>query len=304
MAQVKSRSAYFSDADFLFVRLVGFVAFSFARCCGGDLATTSTARSKRCHASALKSSSFADFAMPRQPFLPAFAKRPCSVGLESIEARPEFARLIGFCVAAWSYVENEMAILLGLLLGVQSSALVEVFLTLRRSSNQREALNAAAKHKLSGEPLLAFEALMIIYKSLEDQRNALVHGCFGNPQDMPDAILWIEMKNHVHFMTDAIAKAAANSPRSGDAHAKLTQNLFVYRLSDFEKLHVEIKTLSNATFYLAGYLLHQSNSLQVVHEGRQMTISDRLFEMLCDVPQIQQEMLRLKADRETTPAAR
>jgi len=151
--------------------------------------------------------------MSRQPFLPQFAKVQFSYGVTCISDRPEFARIIGECVAVWAYVENEMGTLLGLLLDAKSEAAIEVFLNLRRSLNQREALAAAAKHKLTGDDLLAFEALMVVYKSVEASRNDIVHGCYGASTEMPDAILWTEMKNHVHFMTDVIAKEARKEKR-------------------------------------------------------------------------------------------
>src|SRR5262245_49860351 len=111
--------------------------------------------------------------MARQPFLPVYANESYAVGFENLEGRPKFAELVGKCIALWSYVENEMGTILGLLLGTDSEATLEVFLTLRRSSSQREALAAAAKHKLTGDHHLAFQALMVVYKSLEAQRNDL-----------------------------------------------------------------------------------------------------------------------------------
>jgi hypothetical protein len=69
-----------------------------------------------------------------------------------------------------------MGNLLGLLLGTESDAALEVFLSLRRSSGQKDALNAVSKHKLKNNDLLTFRALMRVYSSLEAERNALAHG--------------------------------------------------------------------------------------------------------------------------------
>jgi hypothetical protein len=65
------------------------------------------------------------------------------VGALVLKERPHFGEAIGQCIAIWSYVDNEMGNLFGLLLGTESDAALEVFLSLRRFSNQRDALSAA-----------------------------------------------------------------------------------------------------------------------------------------------------------------
>ena len=79
--------------------------------------------------------------------------------------------------------------------------------------------------------LLAFEALMVMYRSLESQRNDLAHGCFGYAASDPDILFWIELKHHVHFMADHISKEAKGI-QEPDSHAKLKKHLFVYRMKD------------------------------------------------------------------------
>jgi hypothetical protein len=48
---------------------------------------------------------------------------------------------------------------------------------------------------------------MVVYKSLESERNDLGHGCFGICQQDPDLLLWIALKYHVHFQVDTLSKA-------------------------------------------------------------------------------------------------
>jgi hypothetical protein len=222
--------------------------------------------------------------MPRQPYLPTFSKVGYSIGYNSISERPVFARVVGECIAVWSYVDNEMATLLGQLLGLNSEAALEVFLSLRKSSSQREALAAAARHTLKDDKLLAFEALMVIYRSLEAQRNDLAHGCFGYSADDADLLFWIELKHHVHFMADAISKEAKGI-QEPDSHAKLKENLFVYRMTDLTALLDQIKEAWFAAFHLNCHLRHAGK------------LSDQSFAWLCALPQIQQEMSRLKVAR-------
>src|SRR3954454_19357389 len=111
--------------------------------------------------------------MPRQPFLPAFAHLQYGVGALVLNDRPELAAAIGRCIAIWAKADNEMGNLFGLLSGTDSEAALEVFLPLRKSAHQRDGLKSAAKFRLAGEEHEFFEALMIVYASLERERNCL-----------------------------------------------------------------------------------------------------------------------------------
>jgi hypothetical protein len=154
--------------------------------------------------------------MARQPYLPTYSKLDAwSIGFDALDRKPEFAKIIALIIARWSYVDHNMGSLLAILLGTPSAAAMEVFLSLRRSSAQREALQAAAKVTLSGNELVAFEALMILYKSLESQRNDLAHGCFGDSEKLEDAIFWVELKHHVQTNTKAIASELRGELGSG-----------------------------------------------------------------------------------------
>jgi hypothetical protein len=117
-------------------------------------------------------------AMPN-PYLPRFHDKKYSVGFEALNSRPKFEAAIGRCIAIWSYVDEALGGLFGILLGTKSDAAPKVFLILRRSTNQLRALDAAAEGALSGDELAVYKALMVEYGSLESQRNNLAHGCFG-----------------------------------------------------------------------------------------------------------------------------
>lgn len=144
--------------------------------------------------------------MSRQPYLPNFAKLNYSIGALVLKDRPDLCAAIGKCIAIWSQVDNEMGNLFSLLLGTESDAALEVFLSLRKSNNQSEALQAAAKYALIDEKLLCFKAMLAVYKSLESQRNCLAHGCFGICPENPEVLFWIAVKDHVHFQAEVLPK--------------------------------------------------------------------------------------------------
>jgi hypothetical protein len=55
--------------------------------------------------------------VPPQPYLPTFASKRYSVGFEALSERPAFAEKIGRCMGIWSYVDNELGSLFGILIG-------------------------------------------------------------------------------------------------------------------------------------------------------------------------------------------
>jgi hypothetical protein len=213
--------------------------------------------------------------MARQPYLPAFAHLDYSVGALVLKENPQLSAAIGNCIAIWSYADNEMGNLFGLLLGTRSDAALEVFLSLRRFSNQQEALSAAARHTLKDAVLTAFNALLFVYRSLEKERNDLAHGCFGAcPQD-PTILFWIHVKDHVWVQTEVLSKESRREI-DGDRHARLKEKMFVYRLSDLENLYQRMEEFWWAAFYFNGYLREPSNTGRLAE-----------FHRLCTFPQIQ-----------------
>jgi hypothetical protein len=228
--------------------------------------------------------------MARQPFLPVFAKANYCLGPHELALRPEFCGAIGKCIGIWTYVDVEMADLFSLLLDTQSEAALEVFLTLRRSTSQREALAVAAKHALPiGKVMTAFEAMMVVYRSLEAQRNDLAHGCFGIVTDNPELLLWIDVKHHVHFQTDVMLKQKLGTPDE-ERHTRLKANLFVYTMPDLDALYASMSEFWWAAYWLNGWL-------------REPDVPERLaeFQKLCASPQIQREISRLNAAPKSKP---
>jgi hypothetical protein len=217
--------------------------------------------------------------MPRQPYLPKFAKFNYAVGALILKDRPDFCAAIGRCIALWTNVDNEIGNLFSILLGTESDATLEVFLLLRRASNQTEALQGAAKYALSGQELTAFEALMKVYTLLETERNALAHGCFGICPDDPSLLFWIDVKHHVHFQAETLSKESKGE-FAADRYAILKENLYVYRLNDLQSLYDKMEQFWWAIFYFNGYLREPKNA------GRAAE-----FQRLCNFPQIQQEIL-------------
>jgi hypothetical protein len=160
--------------------------------------------------------------MPRQPFLPKYKDQPFGIGLGSIDQRPELASLIGKCIAAWSNVDLQMALVLAALLRTDTDAALAVYLVLRRHASQREALESAAKSSLSGDDLDICLALLAIHKQTDGDRNALAHGIFGVMNGVPDTLLWTSTADHAYFLTEVYAKESAGE-HVADRHKRLKE---------------------------------------------------------------------------------
>jgi hypothetical protein len=200
--------------------------------------------------------------MPRQPYLPVYQDQSYVVGALVLKDRDDLAAPIGKIIALWSHVDNEIGTLFSLLMGTQSDAALAVFLTLRRSSNQRDALTAAAQFKLSADDLTIFNALMKVYGSLEVERNTLAHGCFGRCDEDPTLLYCIEIKHNVHFIVETLSRETRGD-FSTDRHARLKEHLYVYRKADLDKLYADMESFWWAGFYFNGYLRNPTNKDRV-----------------------------------------
>lgn len=124
------------------------------------------------------------------------------IGPSALEKMPTFAALIGVVVGAWSEVDLQMTIVLMVLMQAKTPAAIAVYLELRRSSHRTKAIETAAEACL---PLPAIELLqdfLCFYRSVEAERNALVHNLTGFTTAMPDAMLWIDIKDQADFYAD------------------------------------------------------------------------------------------------------
>ena len=197
--------------------------------------------------------------MPRQPFLPKHSKADLLYGPAHIAKKPEIAEGIGRCIMAWSYVDWGMAILLAALMKANSEASVAIFLTLRNARAQRDVLSAAADMTLEGADKETFEAIMLLYGSLQSQRADIAHGIFGFiPEGTEDEIPWIETKNLSKDWVEKFHKPKAKSTEQSDGKLVQKQFTYIYKLSDLERLETEISELWLIAFSFTSYLNYPS----------------------------------------------
>jgi hypothetical protein len=223
--------------------------------------------------------------MPRQPFLPRYSKADLMYGPAHIAKKPKMAEAIGRCIMTWSYVDWQMAILLAALMKANSEASVAIFLTLRNARAQRDVLVAAANMTLTGADKELFDAIMLIYGSLQSQRADIAHGIFGCvSSDDDDTMPWIETKNLSKDWIDRFHRQkAADSPELSDERLAQKRASFIYKVSDLERLEADIAQLWSVAFSFTSYLQYPD-----------LPLTAAALETQCGSPQMQEALFQIR----------
>jgi hypothetical protein len=188
--------------------------------------------------------------MARKPFLDLVPPETVYyINSDCLADRPELASVIARCLATWSQVEVELSLTLAAILDSRTDAGVAVYLSIRASSAQRDALCSAALTSLVGDELRAFNAVMSLRQSLVSDRNDLAHGIFGVMPDYPKSLIWIPSAKHAAWLTRANQRAW-NLEFDPDPHSPLRKELFVYTLDDLLELKTKFVELFNTATQL------------------------------------------------------
>ena len=217
--------------------------------------------------------------MARQPYLPTHAKLTYAIGAGQINERPDFVAAIGRCVAFWSFVEHQMAILFGVILKADNEAAIAVFAKLRRSSHQREAIEAASRVALDDKTNRLLSAIMAYQRSVEKERNDLVHGHWGIFPDRADLAAWIAGDDHSAWNT----KVLTSEDRGVYiGHDDLRKKLCVYSIKDLDDLFMRMNELWTIIFDFVGYVRGSAA------KGMFGLTGDQLYDHLAPLPRIRE----------------
>jgi len=173
-----------------------------------------------------------------------------------------------------------------------SEASVAIFLTLRNARAQREVLIAAADMTLTAADKEIFDAIMLLYGSLQSQRADIAHGIFGHvPNIGDDAIPWIETKNLSKDWINKVHKPkATDSAEQPDDRLAQKQSSFIYKLSDLERLETEIMQLWRVAFSFASHLNYPD-----------LPTATKALETECAGPQMAQAISQIRSQKNDAP---
>lgn len=231
--------------------------------------------------------------MPRQPLSTRYPNVRVTFGLGFLENRPKAAALVARCVGLWTEVERQQALLLAEMLQANTKPAIALFLTIQNSRIQAAVLDAVARMVLTnGDEYELFGALMSYAKSMEKERNALAHGCFGGADQIADGIAWIDAIALTTFQVDA---GIAGIPRADETQSTLLSKSFVYELGDLETIARDMEDLATQIGFFRGYLFSYREDAPDGPSWRAAR-----FPQLCAAPRIAQELSRLREGRQKT----
>jgi hypothetical protein len=198
--------------------------------------------------------------MKRQPYLPGYKGSPVQIGASLIERLPRLAEFVGRIAINWSGVEVQLSLVLGSMLGVENSAAVAVFLSLRNHRAQRDGLRAAADKTLNDEDREILEAILARHEELDGQRNSVVHGIWGLSEATPDGIIWSSQQSHANMLITDYRMSITGQLTHDSRVANITKDLFVVRLNDLAALNRDIMALDRSIGSFHAYLRYKGDS--------------------------------------------
>jgi hypothetical protein len=189
--------------------------------------------------------------------------------------------LVGQCLASWAFVEFQLAMLLGVRMKAESGQTMAVFMILRRFTNQKAAIVAAADDVLSEPDKELMTAVVAVQQSIEGERNDLAHGLFGVAHELSDALVWIDMKHHAPWSVEQI-----RIRRDRDT-SDLAKHVFLYRQKDLEGLLQSIGEIGQVSLSFVNYV---RNRLTTPDDPS----LDERYRQLCSEPRIAQALSDLR----------
>jgi hypothetical protein len=224
--------------------------------------------------------------MARQPFRkPNNRDLTLHWGNQFLTERPLLATIIGRSILRWTQIEYLMAVLLAVLLKTDTPAAMSVFLTLRRSTSRIEAITAAAQHLPARDKEICVATLKAM-QSVEAERNSLAHGMFGVTDELPDSVLWAEVKD---ISSTMVKYAFFADSADNEKMSEYLDNVFYYRESDLLQIEEQIKqasvVLTAAIRYIRSTYGWADSHLEL----------DQQYALLCSFAPIQEALRALRA---------
>jgi len=215
---------------------------------------------------------------PRQPLTNRYPKAKPTFGTRFIEDRPKCAIIIARCVSIWSYIDSELALLLSVILKINTEPAMAMYLAIQNSKIQADVLKAAAETILDKNDFELFVVIVKIKSRFEKARNDLVHGLIGGSNLVSEGILWIEPR----YLTEHTARVWASDYVDLDNN-RVIKNTFVYEPEDLETVANNSEWLHKIISAFRGYISSDNESWRIER-----------YRQFCAEPHILQELSLLR----------
>ena len=196
-----------------------------------------------------------DYLLARQPIPQKYHDKPKRIGIPVADL-PSLAELIGMCVDAATKLEIQLSLTMGSLLGVENAASVAVFASLRNSRARLEALEAAVTC-LDDDDQSLFLPLLKQYRSLDGQRNDIVHGVWGQIDGVEDKVLWCSTQTYAVWHISDYHKGKIGTLSSEWRKEQFTEGCKLWPLKDLGAVIMEIEGLQTAIRNFSGYIRYR-----------------------------------------------
>ena len=218
--------------------------------------------------------------MPRQPILRTkYSNAKPTFGPHSLEDRPKAAALIARIIGLSSEIDAAFAFLLGRMMRANTPPAMALFLSLRQSRVQNDALNAVATAALPNEQdHELFGALMSLRSGADNERDALAHGRFGESPAITDGVVWVDAFDFLQYSLRTEAEGY-----SEQAMQWLRERMYVYELADLERIAQAAEALYDSVRSFAGYLWSDDAAWRAAR-----------YPQLCAEPHVQQAPYQLR----------
>jgi hypothetical protein len=282
----------------LFEARRGLVFLGFTLCWGGDLATTSMARSNRNHASGYCSTSFfeSDFAMNPLSRVRPDAKATFGPA-GAMESRPAAAAIVAQCIAIYAETEYQLGVTLALLLGTNrddptgraplrtdAKIALSMYLDIENRTAQFRMLEAAARASLPQNHLDVLDCVLAIVRSVMKERDKLAHWNWGWTMDLPEALLLIEPTQKLRWAAEALSLQFSDAAN---------EHIFVVTESDLARMAERFQEAHDIARLFTG-------TLWPGHPAERA----RALELISNRPRVREALCRLHERRKNNPEAR
>jgi hypothetical protein len=218
--------------------------------------------------------------MPRQPLLRTkYKNAKATFGPHSLEDQPKAAALIARIIGLSSEIDAATADLLGRMMKANTAPAMALFLSLRQSRVQNDALHAVAKSVLNDADLELFGALMSLRSGADNERDSLAHGRFGESPAISEGIVWIDAFDYLQYSL----RIEAENKVSEEATQWFRERMYLYELGDLERIARDAEMLYNSIRSFTGYL----GSDDAVWRAER-------YPQLCAESQVQQALYQLR----------
>ncbi len=207
--------------------------------------------------------------------------------------RPELAALVAEAIGCWSDVQFRLAVLLSALTGAAADQCAAMFFALTGSASQTAALDGAGQMNLPEDELALFNAVLMVARACEKERNKLAHWTWGHSAELPDALLLIDPKHWARKVTRVRVKTRRPGMITAEDFTIDRREVLVYRKADLKRIIRNTNRADALIAQLDGLLMRE----------RHWPTREPIYRQLCNEPEIREALSRQHGRRKSNPKA-